>query len=152
VKRLYRSKKDRVIGGVASGIAEYFDVDPTIIRLVWVLAALAGVGILAYIVAMIIIPEAPFEGMPTGSPATASTAEPGSEAQPQTPIPGLKEFDNRRRKDRSSRIAGIALVLFGGYMLLQRIFPHAMLDRFWPVILVLIGVYLLAGSSKKQDS
>ena len=57
-KRLYRSKKTKVIGGVCGGIAEYVDTDPTWIRLLWALGSLAwGAGILAYILAWIIIPE-----------------------------------------------------------------------------------------------
>ena len=57
-KRLYRSKKDRIIAGVCGGIAEYFDVDSTIIRLVWALSILfGGAGILAYLLAWIIIPS-----------------------------------------------------------------------------------------------
>ncbi|HPT84146.1 MAG TPA: PspC domain-containing protein [Limnochordia bacterium] len=56
-KRLYRSR-DRKIGGVCGGIAEYLNVDPTIVRLIWaVLALFYGTGILAYILAWIIIPE-----------------------------------------------------------------------------------------------
>jgi len=59
-KRLYRSGKKKVLGGVCGGIAEYFNVDPTIIRLLWVLFFLAyGAGILAYIVAWTIIPKNP---------------------------------------------------------------------------------------------
>ncbi len=59
-KRLYRSNKDKILGGVCGGLAEYFDVDPVIVRLIWVLAALlAGAGILAYIIAWIIIPQRP---------------------------------------------------------------------------------------------
>ena len=58
IKKLYRSKKNRVIAGVCGGIGEYFNVDPTLIRLAWILFVLAGgAGILAYIVAWIIIPE-----------------------------------------------------------------------------------------------
>lgn len=61
-KRLYRSKKSRILGGVCGGIAEYFDVDPTLIRLAWILFTLAyGAGIIAYIIAWIIIPEKPRE-------------------------------------------------------------------------------------------
>src|SRR3989338_8854257 len=56
-KRLYRSKKERIIAGVCGGIAEYFNVDPSIVRLLWALFALmGGSGILAYIIAWIIIP------------------------------------------------------------------------------------------------
>lgn len=58
--RLYRSKTERKVAGVCGGIAEYFDVDPTIIRLAWLIAVFcAGGGLLAYLIAMIVIPEKP---------------------------------------------------------------------------------------------
>ena len=58
-KRLYKSRNDKMLGGVCGGIAEYFDIDPTLVRLGWVLfCALGGSGILAYILAAIIIPDA----------------------------------------------------------------------------------------------
>lgn len=57
-KRLYRSRKERMIAGVCGGIAEYFNVDPTIVRLAWILLTFAGgAGIVAYIIAWIIVPE-----------------------------------------------------------------------------------------------
>lgn len=60
IKRLYRSQKDKVIAGVCGGIAEYFNIDPVIPRLVAVLLIFAGgFGILAYIIAWIIIPQNP---------------------------------------------------------------------------------------------
>ncbi len=60
IRRLYRSGKDRILGGVCGGIAEYLGVDPVIIRLLWVLAALTwGSGILLYIIFWIIIPRNP---------------------------------------------------------------------------------------------
>lgn len=60
VKRLYRSKKERIIAGVCGGIGEYFDVDPVVVRLVWVLLALAGgAGIVLYLVAWLVVPEGP---------------------------------------------------------------------------------------------
>ena len=58
VKKLYRSKKNRVIAGVCGGIAEYFNIDPTLVRLLWIFFVIIwGSGILAYIIAWIIIPE-----------------------------------------------------------------------------------------------
>ena len=57
VKRLYRSKKDKMIGGVCAGLADYFEVDPSIVRLIWAFLILGGVGLVAYIVCWIIIPE-----------------------------------------------------------------------------------------------
>lgn len=58
-KKLYRSNTDYMLCGVCGGIAEYFDVDPTLVRLAWVIvsAMSAGSGILAYIVAAIVIPK-----------------------------------------------------------------------------------------------
>lgn len=59
-KRLYKSNTNRVLCGVCGGLGEYFNVDPTIIRLLIVLLVLgAGSGILAYIIAAIIMPERP---------------------------------------------------------------------------------------------
>ena len=59
-KRLYRSNRNKKLCGVCGGIAEYFDLDPTLIRLGWVIfCALGGSGILAYIIAAIIIPSSP---------------------------------------------------------------------------------------------
>jgi phage shock protein C len=58
VRRLYRNPNDKVLGGVCSGIANYFDVDPVIVRLVMAVLWLAGIGILGYIIAWIIIPAA----------------------------------------------------------------------------------------------
>ncbi len=57
-KRLMKSRTDRKLAGVCGGIAEYLEVDPTVIRLVWVLASLiGGSGLLAYIAAAILMPE-----------------------------------------------------------------------------------------------
>lgn len=59
-KRLYRSRKDKMLAGICGGLAEYFAVDPSLVRLACVLLCLyAGTGLLAYILAAIIIPEDP---------------------------------------------------------------------------------------------
>ena len=59
-KKLYKSNTDKKICGVCGGLAEYLNVDSTIIRLVWVLAVLcAGCGLLAYIIAALVIPDKP---------------------------------------------------------------------------------------------
>lgn len=60
-KKLYRSKADRKIAGVCAGLAEYFNIDPTIVRLAWLVAVICGgVGLLAYIIAWIVVPEYPY--------------------------------------------------------------------------------------------
>lgn len=59
MKRIYKSRNDKMICGVCGGVADYFSVDPTLIRLLFVLLGCTGSGILAYIVAAIIIPMEP---------------------------------------------------------------------------------------------
>ena len=56
-KKLYRSDRNKMICGVCGGIGEYFDIDPTIVRLVWAILACSGTGLLVYIIAAIIIPR-----------------------------------------------------------------------------------------------
>ena len=72
-KRLMRSSSDKNVGGVCAGVADYFDLDPTLVRVVWLLAVLcAGTGGLVYLILWIALPLAP---------ATPALAVPGSPAQ-----------------------------------------------------------------------
>ena len=59
-KRLYRATEGKMVAGVCAGIAEYLNLDPTVVRFVWVLLCLLGFsGVIAYIIAVFIIPEKP---------------------------------------------------------------------------------------------
>lgn len=62
VRKLYLSDEDKKIGGVCGGLAEYFDIDPIIIRIGWVVFALMGAGLLAYLIAWIVIPRRDLKG------------------------------------------------------------------------------------------
>lgn len=58
VKRIYRSSTDKMVGGVCGGLGEYFEIDPTIIRIIWLVCVfVAGGGLFAYLLALIIIPS-----------------------------------------------------------------------------------------------
>lgn len=58
MKRIYRSRQDRMVCGVCGGIAEYFDLDPSLVRLGWIIfSAMGGNGFIAYIIAAIVIPS-----------------------------------------------------------------------------------------------
>ncbi|VVB70105.1 PspC domain protein [uncultured archaeon] len=58
IKRLYRSDSDKILGGVCGGFAEYFQVDPVLVRIIWIaICFLWGVGILLYLIAWIIVPK-----------------------------------------------------------------------------------------------
>ena len=73
-RRIYRNPNDKILGGVCSGLGNYFDVDPVIIRLIWAAFALAGIGVVAYIISWIVIPvpKSPqdFAHMTNGNPMT----------------------------------------------------------------------------------
>jgi len=67
-KRLSKSNNNRVISGVCGGVAEYFNIDPTIVRLAWVVFLfMGGSGVLAYIIAAIVMPSAPYSYTPYNS-------------------------------------------------------------------------------------
>jgi phage shock protein C len=73
-KRLMRSSRDKKLGGVCAGLADYFDLDPTIVRVVWLLAVLlGGTGILAYLILWIVLPLAPSVSAITVPTSTAQT-------------------------------------------------------------------------------
>ncbi len=72
VKRLMRSSRDKKIGGVCAGLADYFDLDPTIVRIVWLLAIFfGGTGLLVYIILWIALPLAPYNA-PAAMPVTTA--------------------------------------------------------------------------------
>ncbi|TAK35899.1 MAG: PspC domain-containing protein [Chloroflexota bacterium] len=127
-RRLYRSRDNRMIAGVAGGLAEYFSVDPALVRVGIVLTALAtgGAVVLAYIVMAIAIPQRPLGEM-------ESLLEEG-------PI------DARR----NSRMAGYALVGIGLFVLLSNMGLFRIFDwgRVWPIALIGVGVLLLMKRSR----
>ena len=58
-KKLYRNSQNKMLAGVCSGLAEYINIDPTIVRVIWALVGLSGAGIVAYLICALIIPEKP---------------------------------------------------------------------------------------------
>ena len=137
-KRLYRSRKEKMIGGVCGGLAEYFDIDPVFVRILFVVAVFAGgSGVLAYIICWIIIPEQPSAAAPA-TPAPAPT-QPDSSQPPPAPAP---------TEHRGGASVGIVLVIIGGLFLAHNFLPHFHFGDLWPLILILLGVAILSKTSR----
>jgi len=156
-ERLYRSRSDRMLFGVAGGMAEWLDVDPSVVRLVWALLILAGgVGLLFYIIAAIVVPEEPIGsastapgGDPAGAAMGASAAAPGTApALDQTRWEARQARRAARRAGRGNGgvIVGVLLVLVGAWFLLQRFLPAFDSSLVFPGVLILLGVALLVGA------
>ncbi len=130
-KRIYRSRQDKVIGGVCGGIAEYFNIDPVWIRIIAVVLALMdGIGILAYIVAWIIIPEN----------SRQKIRDPKMQSQINSTI---KKISNSSRKNRASFIIGAILVAVGFSFLFNELFFWFSFKYVWPLIIIALGIFLI---------
>ena len=133
-KKLYRSRKDSMIAGVCGGIAEYFDIDSTLVRILAIIVVfLGGAGLIAYIIAWIIIPLNP-EQEAENNRNTTEEEETYSQQQ-------------ETKRDNNRHIwGGLILISLGLFFLLRSFFPHFILVNFWPVILVVIGIILIIQS------
>lgn len=149
MKKLYRSQKQKIVAGVCGGIAEYFGIDPVLIRLIWiVLIVFGGTGVLAYIIAWIVIPR-----------------ESGAFESPNPPVESpVKQPDEKPETgSQSARIFwGTVLILIGLLivanqfwwpfdffkMLIKNIFRF-----FIPAVLIALGIFIILqgnGQSKNK--
>jgi phage shock protein C len=113
-RRLYRSQTDSVIGGVAGGVAEYLDVDPAIVRVLWALLAIitGGVFLILYIVMWIVVPYGPEVGQrPMGEPYASD--QPAADGAPPTWNAQPARQPRREGSGGGSWIFGLILVLVG---------------------------------------
>lgn len=142
-KRLYRSKTNRVISGICGGLAEYFDIDPTIVRLVFVLLALfSGVGIILYIIGIFVIPE-------ENSVHTSDKLEDDDKKSTKSEYHERKTY-RYDKKFGGEQIFGLIILCIGLFYLLNNFIPWLQLGKLWPLILILIGVIFLINPNKRK--
>ncbi len=148
-KKLYRSTENKMLGGVCAGIAEYFDIDPTLIRLIFVLIFFAeGAGFLAYIVAWIIIPEKPVSNQENGGSDKNSSS--GSHEIVENEEIEKQSENAVHKKSSSQNIWGILMIIIGGLFLINTWISFIFMERFWPLLLIVIGLVLLLKSNKGE--
>lgn len=151
-KTLYRSQADRILAGVCGGLAEYFEVDSTIIRLLFVLfMAMGGSGVLVYFFLWLIMPKAGGEGAVIDGQRVKEFASEIKEKANDF----REEFKKEKPaeivvvKDRRHRgLFGWVLVVLGAILLANNFMPfwmRAHLVNYWPLLLVFLGVAIIVG-------
>lgn len=140
-RKLYRSTKDKVIAGVCGGLGEYFSIDPTIIRIVFAIFALSGgVGVLAYIVFWVIIPQ---EGAACCDGVGGRAREAGEEMKEAAQ--SLADDVRQARPTGRRALFGLLVVGIGAIALFNNLFPHHWIrwDIVWAGAIILVGFALM---------
>lgn len=145
-RHLYRSCTDRMLGGVAGGLAEYLAVDSTIVRLILVLIALAGgAGVLLYILAWLMIPEDPLcQSHSKHDVALDEVENKAREMAEEFKSHYAKQTGRGPRSHQSRRSFGLILVALGLLFLAQE-YVNFDIGKLWPVIIILVGLALVGG-------
>jgi phage shock protein C len=153
-------KGDRIVWGVCGGIAEYFRIDPTIVRLVWIFITLTyGIGLLIYIIAAIVIPEkgsvkqtGAYTGPEThdsfgGNSDSDMTGQTAVEnADDWKTVPEKPKYDSTK----SRTIIGLILIACGVLYILKQFFSWADFRYIVPAIIVLIGGLIIFAGVKRS--
>jgi phage shock protein PspC (stress-responsive transcriptional regulator) len=171
-RRLYRCRHDKRIAGVASGLAEYFEIDPSLVRVLWVISFFfGGLGLFLYIVMALVVPLEPEFGYAAAAPgtepasaesdpnATAPGAVPAGPAGPAMAPGGWHSVPAGHRHatrgtGQATTIFGVILIMFGALALVD-IFLPAWADsgRFlWPAFIVGLGALLVLAGVRREPT
>lgn len=155
--KLYRSKSDCMVGGVAAGVAKFFGLDTTLVRLIWAVSVLlGGTGLFLYLVAWVIIPPAP-EGEATATfekgehirQRVIETAKDVEGRLKGTHVPGQQDRADHHAKE-PRQLLGWVLVALGLLFLSRNLFAWFSIGRFWPIILILVGAVLVVQEMRRS--
>lgn len=176
-RSLYRCRHDRKLAGVSSGLAEFFDLDVSLVRILWILSIfVGGMGILLYIVMAIIVPLEPeFVPQPGAMPPSApgeGGGEPGAARDPAgvagptsaatgihsgwhtAPVPHQREHRAGGGSGIGVTFFGALLVIFGALALIDGYLPDwADSGRFlWPAFILGVGALLVAAGIRRRPT
>ena len=150
-RRLYRCNHDRRLAGVAAGLAEYLDIDVTLVRVIWVVSIFfGGFGLLLYLLMALVVPSEP-EGYAATDPltpegVTGTTAAPGA-------YPAPHRHANPRGRGIGLDFIGIVLILCGALAMVDNLAPGwADRGRFLgPAFILSIGVVLIVMATRRRS-
>lgn len=162
-KKLYRDEYHKVFGGVCSGLAEYFDMDVTVVRLLFAFTFfIMGVGFIPYIILWIVLPRKGYNYPGYNNPTVDYTVPPQQPPDPfyTPPFETENSFTGSqygfpppvRQKSNAGIIIGLVLIMIGAAILADEynIIPDFEWDKLWPFVLVIVGGALIASGQKKH--
>ena len=126
-KKLYRNENEAVLGGVCDGLADYFEVDVTLVRVIFlVLGLFGGSGILIYLILWLVVPKK--DGV----------------IEKEKTVAKETKGEVKSKKVRSGSFLGVILMVLGVLLLAERMFQFIIRwDFVWPIVLIGFGVYLI---------
>lgn len=177
-RQLFRSRHDRMLAGVAGGLAELWDADSSLVRILWVILVpfTGGFALLAYIIMAFVVPEEDDEPVAYGQPIAAAGQPPteGGDPAPTAVTPAAtsassapSDWRAARHAERAARRAarrgrtgtggggvliGAILVIAGAYFLVREYIPDIDLNWLWPAALIALGVIILLSAFRRTPS
>lgn len=143
-KKLERNPMNKVIGGVCSGLAEYFNLDVALVRVLFVIALLfASFGFWLYVILWIVIPE---RKISFDFNNTQQSEDQNQQYEDQSS--DVTAEDNKQKT--KTVFAGVFVVLIGVIFLINNFIPISWVWKLWPLVLVSIGVIMIVNASKKN--
>lgn len=143
-KKLFRSVDDNIIAGVCGGLAEYFQIDSSLIRIIFVLLAIGGgSGVLIYLILWLVVPKE--KGMEKEIDRDKKVKEFTDEIKDKAKSMAKEiKLETKTKRTKRINILGVVLILVGLVSLWNQIFPKMInWDMFWPIILILVGMLLI---------
>lgn len=142
-EKLYRARRNKVISGVCAGLGDYLNIDPVIVRIIFIIFAfIHGLGLLVYVIMWIIVPEEPIENLyPNGDDTSSDDFD--------NPVNAEFNAETYKKKSNGKTVLGVILILLGLVFLADRFLPYFDFEFFLPVTLIIIGAVLLFNSIKK---
>ena len=146
-RRLYRCRENRVLAGVAGGVAEFLGLDPTLVRVLWFVSVFfGGISIVLYVGLALIMPLEPAAVAFTGD---GTTADPAADA----PVAPGGHQHLARPSGRVTMFIGIVLILVGALALIDIALPGwASWRQLWPLLLISIGGLLMVGALRRRPN
>ena len=158
VKKLQRDTQHKVIGGVCSGLANYFGIDAVLVRLLFVIAFLVfSTGFWIYLILWIVMPASRFVSPQADYVVAPNGDAVEAEEVPQEAKPADNPVDNKDKKEdpdsnkKSSLVVGLVLIGVGALGLLHRFVPEFNWRTAWPILLIVLGLYLLLPPKQKES-